>query len=72
MPRWSVRVLYVGYIGNVGISRDRIEISEAVRAMETTFILARVLNVGYFSYVGICAGQNRNTESMRAMEMTFT
>ena len=30
------RVLYVGCIGDVGVSRDRIEISEAVRAMETT------------------------------------
>ncbi|MEE0874551.1 MAG: hypothetical protein UIH27_13940, partial [Ruminococcus sp.] len=35
--RFLARVLYVGYFGNVGVSRDRIGISEVMRAMETTF-----------------------------------
>ena len=34
-------------------ARDRIEISEVMRAMETTFISARVLIVGRFGYVGV-------------------
>ena len=37
--RFLGRVLRVGYFGHVGVSRDRIEIPETVRAMETTFPL---------------------------------
>ena len=52
-------------------ARDRIEISEVMRAMETTFISARVLIVGRFGYVGVSRDRIEISEVMRAMETTF-
>ena len=37
VSRFLARVLNVGRFGYVSVSRDRIEISEVMRAMETTF-----------------------------------
>ena len=56
--RFLVRVLRVGYFGHVGVSRDRIEIPETVRAIGVLPRSARVLNVGCFDKVSvsICRG----------------
>ena len=51
------RVLNVGFIGYVGVSRDRIVLWEAVS------LLGRVLDVGCIGNLGVCASQNRNIGS---------
>ncbi len=57
------RVLNVGCIGNVGVSRDRIEIREVMRAIGVPPLSARVLNVERIGNLGVCASQNRNIGS---------
>jgi len=60
------RALNLGFNGNVGVSRDRIEISEAVS------LLARALNLGFIGNVGVSRNRIHQREAVRAMETMFT
>ena len=66
MPPRSARVFNVGCFGNVGVSRDRIEIPEVVRAIGVPPRSARVLNLGFTGNVGVPRDRIEIPEVVRA------